>query len=142
VAVDADTNYRYLGTGSPMALEVSGPSAEACIACAVEGFTAAYADVHPSVVPADRGFVLGGDTPVDLLRAVLDASVSLTVDGDLAVSASGLHVVGDKIEGSFDAVPAVWAALAVSLPVSVSWHDLSLVRSNGHWVARVVAELS
>jgi SHS2 domain-containing protein len=142
VAVDADSSYRYLGAGSPMAIEVIGPSAEACIACAVEGFTAAFADVHPSVVPVPRAFSAQGDDPSALLRGVLDASIGLTADGNLAVSAAEVRVDGAQVDGHFETVPAAWAAVSVSLPVAVSWHDLSLERVNGHWLGRIVADLA
>jgi Archease protein family (MTH1598/TM1083) len=141
VAVDSDSSYRYLGTGEPLALEISGPSVEACLARAVEGFTAAFADVHPCIVPTGRPLAIDASDPSAMLRALLDAAIGLTAGGELAVSVCDLEVRGRRLTGSFDAVPATWAALTTTLPLAVSWSDLSLACHDGQWIGRVVARV-
>jgi SHS2 domain-containing protein len=141
VAVDSDSRYRYIGTGGPLAFEVTGTCVEECLARAVEGFTASFADVHPSVGTHTPPLDVGGQDPAALLRAVLDATWRLASDGDLAITLSDLRLAAGRLEGHFVAVPCGAPRVSCDVPAAVSWHDLSLERHNGHWLGRVVAEL-
>jgi SHS2 domain-containing protein len=142
VAVDADSSYRYLGTGAQLALEVSGPTLESCLARAVEGLTSSFADVHPSVAGRPRRVLVDGSEPAWLLRGVLDAAVGIHTDGELAVTLAGARRGDDELSADLEVVPLHAARLVNGLPHALVWHDVRLDRTDGHWVGRVVADLT
>jgi SHS2 domain-containing protein len=142
VAVDADSSYRYLGTSAELALEVSGPTVESCLARAVEGLTASFADVHPSVAGRPRRVVVEGSAPAWLLRGLLDAAVGIHRDGELAVTLAGARRGDTELAADLEVVPLRAARLVDGVPHALVWHDFRLDRTDGHWVGCVVADLT
>jgi hypothetical protein len=120
---------------------VSGPSVEACLARAVEGFTAAFADVHPSVVPALRPVEVRGASPPALLREVLGASLRLVAAGKLALGLAEPVLRRGRLSGWFDTVPLSAANGTLVMPSRVCWQRIGLDQVDGHWVGRIVASL-
>jgi SHS2 domain-containing protein len=141
VAVEADSSFRYLGNGADLALEVRGPTVESCLARAVEGFVATFADVHPSVVGRGHRFSVGDSAPSAVLLAVLEEIVRLGHEGDLAVAAAASDGDG-RTHITFETVPVAAARLADAVPAVLAWHAVRLEPDGDAWVGRVVAALS
>ncbi len=138
MAADLATNqsgsYRYIGSGTDLALEVRGPSVESCLARAVEGVSAALADVHPSIVGRSHAVTLTPGTPASLLRGLLDAGVALHRGGEIAVGVLDVDIVAGVPRIVVEAVPVL-----IDLPGALSWQTLTLERDDGHWLGRIVA---
>jgi hypothetical protein len=140
--VDA-SSYRYLGNGTALALEVTGPTIESCLARAVEGFAGAFADVHPSLLGRRHRLELRAGSPAELLRALLEEAIRLGAGGELALALTEASVDGDGMRGEVEAVPMDEARVYGTAPAVRSWHDLTLerCRASTGWIGRVVATL-
>jgi hypothetical protein len=135
----AEGEYRWLGEGGRLALEVNGPTIASCLARAVEGFTAAFAEVHPAVVGRSHHVELDGDSPAALLQGTLEETVRLGQSGEVAVMLTEADVDGDHARLCFEAVP-VRAARHVT-PVDVHNWQVRLDRVDGAWSGRVICDL-
>jgi hypothetical protein len=136
VALEIDSSFRVLGAGATLAIEVDGPTMADCLTRAVEGLASCYADVHPSVASACHPLDLAC-VPVDaadLLRAVLDASLTLANRGELAI---GLDANGDHLV--VEVVPIAAVQMVAPIPARLEWHDVALGASEQGWRGRAVA---
>jgi hypothetical protein len=140
MAVEADSSYRYLGNGTGLVLEVRGPTVGSCLARAVEGFSATFADVHPSVVGGDHCIRIDDASPSELLLAVLEEALRLGRQGRLAVTAAARDGDG-RTDIVFETVPFAAARLAGELPPALAWHDVRLEPDGDVWLGRAVAPL-
>lgn len=141
--VDA-SSFRYLGNGTALALEVTGPTIESCLARAVEGFAGAFADVHPSLLGRRHRLELRAGSPAGLLRALLEEAIRLGARGELALALTEAAVDEDGgMRGAVEAVPMSEARVYGTAPAVRSWHDLTLerCRAGTGWIGRVVATL-
>ena len=132
-----DGEYRYLGDGDGLALEVLGPTVASCLARAVEGFVAAFADVHPSVVGADHEIALAGDGAGALLRGAIEEALRLGRAGHLPVTAIAEVFDDGHAVLHLEAIPVGLARMCV-LPPLLSWQEVSLERDDGHWRGRIL----
>lgn len=138
-----ESAFRYLGCGTALALEVSGPTVESCLARAVEGLGNAIAVVHPSVAcrPVAVDLAVAGDSPAELLRAVLDAAVDRLVnDGEVALALAAVDCDGDRMRATLSVAPlgAARPPVAAKAP---TWQGVDLRRNGRGWTGRVLAEL-
>lgn len=143
MAGEADSEYRFLGNGDGLALEVTGPTMESCLARAVEGFASAFADVHPSVLGRSHRVEVAASSPTGLLRGLLEASMRLGSQGELAIGLCNAELDEVCLRADLEAVPLSTARVVSAVPAMVCWHDISLERcdDNAGWVGRVVAGL-
>ena len=140
MAIDADSSYRYVGSGPALALEVHGPTMESCLARAVEGIAAAYGDVHPSIVGKRVEVVVHHASPAAMLRDVLDAARSLRGAGRVPVGVDRAELHDDRgLVVSFEVVPADGAGVVIDVRAVPDWEHVALERIDGHWVGRLVA---
>lgn len=140
---DDGSTFRYLGTGGPLAMEVSGPTVESCLARAVEGLGNAIAVVHPSVACHTVAVAVDADggSPSALLRAVLDAAVDrLTRHGEVALGLVGVATEGRTVQARL-AVAPLSAARPPASPRTPTWHGVDLQRNARGWHGVVVADL-
>jgi hypothetical protein len=125
--------------GHHLALEFDGADLAAALAHAVEAWSEAVADVHPSLVADHHAVELTGSTPSALLLAVLEECLRRGREGQVAV---GLQVeVGADgcVRGEVATVPAGDAHVTEPLPHVLSWHEVSLERHGDAWQGRVSA---
>jgi hypothetical protein len=140
MAAVPDGEYRHVGEGDRLALEVTGPTVESCLARAVEGLADRLADVHPSRNGTIRPVVVAGDSPSDLLRGVLDESIRLLGRGELAVLLTECSLGVTGVDGRWEVVDLDGAAPSVT-PWRLRWIDVRLEPVGGNWVGRMLASV-
>jgi SHS2 domain-containing protein len=134
--------YRIVGRGSDMAIEVTGPTAEACLAAAIEGFAAALAEVDPSVDRRREPITLPGAAPADLLVDLIDdAILRLDADGALAVGLTDAQVDDDGLRGALEIVNLADARVHGAAPKAATWHGARLERTSDGWEGHVMLDL-
>ena len=139
MAIEAESGYRYLGGGTGLALEVTGPTMESCLARAVEGLADACGDVHPSVVGRRVEIVVDEAEPASMLRQVLARVASLRENGELPVRVEDTTSVGGRVVVAVEVVRAPGIRLVMVVPPPTDWQHLALEQRDGHWVGRLVA---
>ena len=139
MAIEAESGYRYLGSGGALALEVTGPTMESCLARAVEGLADACGDVHPSVVGRRVEIVVDEAEPASVLRQVLARVAALREAGELPVRVEDTTVEGGRVTVAVEVVRAGGIRIVLDVPNELVWQHLALERRGGHWVGRLVA---
>lgn len=137
----ADGEYQYLGQGDGLTLEVHGPTVESCLARAVEGFIAAFSDVHPSLIGSNHEVEVAGNSADALLLGALEEALRLGRSGQLAVAATAARIIDGRAILHLEAVPAD-VARASGIPALLSWEEVRLERDDGLWRGRIVCHLA
>lgn len=126
--------------GHAIAVEFSGPTLEATLARAVEGFAESFVDIHPSLVAGHHRFEVVAPTPSGLLLAVLEECLRSRHDGTVAVGLSDLVIEGDTLRAAMDTVQADQPHVRSDLAPVISWHEVTLEPCpRGGWSGRIVA---
>lgn len=126
--------------GHAIAVEFSGPTLEATLARAVEGFAESFVDIHPSLVAGHHPFEVVAPTPSGLLLAVLEECLRSRHDGTVAVGLSDLVIEGDSLRAAMDTVQADQPHVHSELAPVISWHEVTLEPCpDGGWSGRIVA---
>ena len=138
--MDADGDWSGVLDGAAIAVEFSGPTLEATLARAVEGFAESFVDIHPSVVAGQHVFDVTSPTPSGLLLAVLEECLRSRRDGTVAVGLSDLVIDGDSLHAAMDTVQADLPHVHSELGPVISWHEVTLEPGpDGGWWGRIVA---
>ena len=138
--MEADGDWNGLAGGHALAVEFSGPTLEASLTRAVEGFADALGDIHPSMVAERHRIELRAPTPSALLLAVLEECLRCRREGRFAVGLADAHIVDEVLRASMDTVAADDPHVQPSLPPVISWHEVTLEPSPaGDWYGRIVA---
>jgi SHS2 domain-containing protein len=142
MVVEARGEYHFLGVGDSLAIEVSGPTIEACLARSIEGLAAQFADVHPSRNGERRRVIVRGPDPSTLLRNLLVESVRLLRAGVLATLLVDCVIDGDGLDATWEVV-ALDDGPDASRPARsarrLRWHDVCLEPDHIGWTGRAVA---
>ena len=134
--------HRIVGRGSDVAIEVEGPTMEACLAAAVEGFAAALAAVDPGTRRQRRKIAVPGDAPADLLVSLMDEAILLLdAEGLLAVGLTSPRRDGDELRAILDVVALDAVRVHGMAPKAATWHGARLARSDDHWTGSVMLDL-
>ena len=138
--MDADGDWTGVLGGHAIAVEFCGPTLEATLSRAVEGFAESFVDIHPSVAVAHHPFSVSASTPSGLLLAVLEECLRSRRDGTVAVGLSDLVVDGDTLAADLDTVDAEHPHVHSDLGPVISWHEVTLEPGpDGGWIGRIVA---
>ncbi|MBA2281846.1 MAG: archease [Acidimicrobiia bacterium] len=139
MSVDVGGSWSALVDGHPIAFEFHGPTLEASLAGAVEGFADAVADVHPSLVAQEHPVELVGTTPAALLLAVLEECLRRGREGEVAIALVPGRLRGEVLPAVVRTVPCDDPHVEARLHPVVSWHEVSLDPVVDGWRGRVVA---
>lgn len=140
MTVEADGDWNGIADRHTLAVEFSGPTLEATLTRAVEGFADALSDVHPSMVADRHRIEVRAATPAALLLAVLEECLRCRREGRFAVGLADPVVDGDVLTAGVDTVPVDDPHVQSSLPPVISWHEVSLEAGpGGDWSGRIVA---
>ena len=138
----APGTHHVVGRGSDMAIEVSGATAEACLAAAVEGFAAAVGEVNDSAVRRRVRVEVDGDAPAEVLVGLLDEAILLLdADGVLAVGLHEPRLGRDGLRGELDVVDLHDVRVTGPSPKAATWHDARLEPSGNGWRGAVMLDL-
>lgn len=138
MAVEGTGEYHHLGVGESLAIEVSGPTMEACLARAIEGVAARFADIHPSQYGELRSVVVIGSSPSKLLHSLLSQSVRLLRSGELAVQLVDCMVAEGRLNATWEVV-RLDAIRPARSPRRLRWHDVCLEPDRTGWTGRAIA---
>lgn len=126
--------------GHAFTVEFSGPTLEATLTRAVEGFAESHVDLHPSVLVGHRPIEVTAPTPSALLLGVLEACLRSRHDGCVAVGLSDPVLDGDHLAAELDTVDADHPHVRSDLAPVISWHEVTLEPGpDGGWSGRIVA---
>lgn len=140
MTVEADGDWNGLADGNAWAVEFTGPSLEASLTRAVEGFADALGDIHPSMVAERHRIELQASTPSALLLAVLEECLRCRREGRYPVGLADAEIVEEVLRAGVDTVVADDAHMQPLLPPVISWHEVMLEQGpNGDWSGRIVA---
>lgn len=138
--MEADGDWSGELEGHALAVAFSGPSFEATLARAVEGFAQAFVDIHPSVVARRSPFSVVAPTPSGLLLGVLEECLRTQRDGRVAVGLFDVELAEGSLTASIDSVEADHPHVHSGLSPVISWHEVSIEPCpGGGWAGRIVA---
>lgn len=134
--------HRIVGRGSDVAIEVEGPTMEACLAAALEGFAAALATVGSDTQRQHREITVAGDGPADLLVGLVDEAILLLdAEGLLAVDLRGPGVDEDGLHATVDLVALDAVRVHGTAPKAATWHGARLAGTGDRWTGHVMLDL-
>lgn len=140
MTVDADGDWSGEADGHALAVEFSGPTLEATLTRAVEGFADALGEIHPSMTTARHGFEAKTTTPSALLLAVLEECLRCRREGRYAVGLDNVLIVAENFSAGIDTVAADDPHVQAALPPVISWHEVTLEpEPDGSWSGRIIA---
>lgn len=140
--VPPDVGYEISGRGADLAIDVAGPTVEACLGAAVEAFCAALAEVEPSVGRHERFVTVAGDAPTDLLVGLMDEAIlHLDAEGQLAVRLVDARIDDDGLHGALEVVDLQDVVIHGVAPKAATWHGAHLTPDNGGWTGHVMLDL-
>jgi SHS2 domain-containing protein len=140
VTVETEGDWNERTRSHALAVEFSGPTLEASLTRAVEGFADALGDIHPSMATERHPFEARAATPSALLLAVLEECLRCRREGRFAVGLANPVVVDDVLTAGVDTVAADDPHVQPSLPPVISWHEVLLEPGpGGVWSGRIVA---
>lgn len=135
-------SYRLVGRGSDLGIDVTGATAEACLAAAVAGIAAAVGTPGDTATRRAEPVALTGATAVELLVGLVDeVIVRLDADGDLAVGLTGARIDDDGLTGALQLVTLADVARRGSAPKAATWHGARLEADGDHWTGHVTIDL-
>ncbi|EME66703.1 hypothetical protein G352_03851 [Rhodococcus ruber BKS 20-38] len=136
-----ESGYRSVPHTADLRIEAWAPTRDECIAQAVRGAVASFADTSAAGPVRVRTRRLAADGDEDLLVAVLDEVVYLLdaageVPVDMAVDAGA-----GTAEVRFSMVDAATVTQVGAVPKAVSLHGLRLGRGPGGWSCSVTLDV-
>ena len=140
MTLETEGDWSGAADGHAVAVEFSGPTLEATLTRAVEGFADAFADIHPSMATERHAVELHAPTRSGLLLAVLEECLRCRREGRFAVGLSDPQVLGDVLVAGIDTVPADDPHVQPLLAPVISWHEVTLEPgASGTWSGRIIA---
>lgn len=134
--------HRIVGRGSDVAIEVDGPTLEACLAAAVEGFASALATVAPGAPRHQQPVSVPGDAPADLLVGLIDEAILLVdADGLLAVRLARPRLGGEGLRATLELVALDDVRVHGTPPKAATWHEARLAPTGDGWGGHVMLDL-
>lgn len=134
--------YRLVGRGSDLGIDVTGPTAEACLTAAVAGVAAMVGGTDDAARRHDASITIVGDAPVDLLVGLVDeVIVRLDADGQLAVGLRDVGIDDNGLRGVLELVALEDVARHGRAPKAATWHGARLERDDDRWTGHVMIDL-
>lgn len=125
-------------------VEAWAPTRAACLAQAVRGLVAVFADTTGVVSSWSVPFTLGPAGDEGLLVRLLEEVIYLVeMDGVVPVDAHVEPAADGGLCGRFDVVPLAPAMVIGPAPKAIAWHQLSFAPRPGRagWTCRVTVDV-
>lgn len=134
--------HRLLPHTADVVLEAWAPSRERCLAEAVRGLVAVFADTAGMVAGRSVGFTLGRAGDEELLVRLLEEVIYLVeVEGLVPVEVHVEPAADGGLGGRFDVVPLAPAMVVGPAAKAVAWHQLSFAPGRAGWTCRVTVDV-
>lgn len=139
----AASGYRSVPHTADLCLEAWAPTREECLAEAVRGLVASFADVTAAGPGRPVTAELAAAASDDLLAAALDEVIyRMDADDEIPVSAAVRAVAGGGIELRLSVVPVAAAQIVGAVPKAVSLHGLRCAPDTaGRWSASITVDV-
>jgi protein archease len=134
--------YRLLPHTADVVVEAWAPTRMACLAEAVRGLVAVFADTAGVVASRSAAFTLAPAGDEELLVRLLEEVIYLLeVDGVVSVDAHLEPAPGGELRGLLGVATLEPAMVVGPAPKAVAWHQLSFARGPGGWACRVTVDV-
>ena len=136
------SGYHTLPHAADVVVEAWAPTKPACLAEAVRGLVAVFADTAGIVASRSVAFTLGPAGDEELLVRLLEEVIFLVeVDGVVPVGAQVEPTPDGRLRGRFDLAPVEPAMVIGPVPKAVAWHQLSFAPGQTGWVCRATIDV-
>ena len=134
--------HRTLPHTADVVVQAWAPTRAACLAEAVRGLVAVFADTGGAVASRSVAFTLGPAGDEELLVRLLEEVIYLVeVDGVVPVDAHVEPTADGGLRGRFGVTPLEPAMVIGPAPKAVAWHQLSFAPGHSGWVCRVMVDV-
>lgn len=134
--------YRLLPHTADVVVEAWAPTRVACLAQAVHGLVAVFADTAGVASSQSVPFRLGPAGDEELLVRLLEEVIYLVeVDGVVPVDAHVEPAADGGLCGRLDVVPLAPAMVIGPAPKAVAWHQLSFGPGQAGWTCRATVDV-
>jgi SHS2 domain-containing protein len=136
------SGYRMLPHTADVVVEAWAPTKPACLAKAVRGLVAVFADTAGVVASRSVVFTLGPAGDEELLVRLLEEVIFLVeVDGVVPVGVQVEPTPDGRLRGRFDVAPVEAAIVIGPVPKAIAWHQLSFALEETGWVCRATIDV-
>lgn len=134
--------HRTLPHTADVVVQAWAPTKAACLAEAVRGLVAVFADTGGVVASRSVAFTLGPAGDEELLVRLLEEVIYLVeVDGVVPVDAHVEPAADGGLRGQFGVTPLEPAMVIGPAPKAVAWHQLSFAAGQTGWVCQVTVDV-
>jgi SHS2 domain-containing protein len=134
--------YRLLPHTADVVVQAWAPTRAACLAEAVRGLVAVFADTAGVVGSRSVAFTLGPAGDEELLVRLLEEVIYLVeVDGVVPVDVRVELTPDGGLRGRLDVAPLEAAIVIGPAPKAVAWHELSFAPERTGWRCRVTVDV-
>lgn len=138
----SERGFRLLPHTADVIVSAWAPTAPECVAQAVRGLVAIFAEVTGGAPTRPVPFACGPDSDGELLVRVLEEVIYLVDARDLvAVRALLRRSPQGGLAGHFDAVPLAAADVVGPAPKAIARHGLSFAADGGRWRCTVTVDV-
>jgi SHS2 domain-containing protein len=134
--------YRLLPHTADVVVEAWAPTGAGCLAEAVRGMVAVFADIAGVVAVRSVGFTLApaGDD-VLLVRLLEEVIYLVEVDGLVPVGVAVGLEPGGGLRGRLEVAPLTPAMVVGPAPKAVAWSGLEFARERAGWRCRAMVDV-
>ena len=134
--------YRLLPHTADVVVEAWAPTRAACLAEAVRGMVAVFADTAGVAAVRSVGFTLApaGDDAL-LVRLLEEVIYLVEVDGLVPVDVEVGLEPGGGLRGRFEVAPLTPAMVIGPAPKAIAWYDLEFARRRTGWRCRATVDV-
>ncbi len=133
--------HRTLPHTADLIVEAWGPTREACLAQAVRGLVAAFADVTGAVSTGSVAVAVAGADDEQLLVRLLEEVVYAVEVGGVVPVDVRLEERAGGLAGTLQVAPLEAVQVVGAIPKAVTWHGLRVGRHAAGWWCRVTVDV-
>jgi protein archease len=134
--------YRLLPHTADVVVEARPPTRAACLAEAVRGLVAVFADTAGVVASRSVAFMLGPAGDEELLVRLLEEAIYLVeVDGLVPADVRVQLRPDGGLRGRLGVAPLEAAIVIGPAPKAIAWHELSFAPEGTDWKCRVTVDV-
>jgi len=134
--------YRLLPHTADVVVQAWAPTRAACLAEAVRGLVAVFADTAGVAGSRSVAFAIGPATDEELLVRLLEEVIyRVEVDEVIPVDAQVELTPDGGVRGRLDVAPLAPGMIIGAAPKAIAWHELSFAPERTGWRCRVTVDV-